>query len=73
MITKEIPDRIAEDSASRNARRNSDREKVRIEHDRALQRVIMVNMTDDTQLSKQFVDNDGFKRWLGDTVFGSTY
>ena len=26
-------------------------------------------MKDDNQLFKQFMDNDGFKRWLTDTVF----
>ena len=29
-------------------------------------------MTDDSQLSKQFMDNDGFKRWMTDTVFNLT-
>ena len=27
-------------------------------------------MKDDNQLFKQFMDNDGFKRWMTDTVFG---
>ena len=26
-----------------------------------------------TELFKQFMDNDGFKRWMTDTVFGLTY
>lgn len=30
-------------------------------------------MKDDTELFKQFSDNEGFKRWLTDTVFGITY
>jgi type I restriction enzyme R subunit len=30
-------------------------------------------MNDDTELFKQFMDNDSFKRWLTDTVFGITY
>ena len=30
-------------------------------------------MKDDTELFKQFMDNDGFKRWMTDTVFGLTY
>jgi type I restriction enzyme R subunit len=30
-------------------------------------------MKDDTELFKQFMDNEGFKRWLTDTVFGLTY
>ena len=28
---------------------------------------------DDSELFKQFMDNDGFKRWMTDTVFGITY
>ena len=30
-------------------------------------------MRDDTQLFKQFNDNEQFKRWLGETVFALTY
>ena len=26
-------------------------------------------MKDDAELFKQFMDNDGFKRWMTDTVF----
>ncbi len=28
---------------------------------------------DNTELFKQFSDNEGFRRWLTDTVFGLTY
>ena len=35
-----------------------------------LERVLM---NDETELFKQFMDNDSFKRWLTDTVFGLTY
>ena len=44
----------------------------RIEHDKALLRVMTSMMKDDSQLFKQFMDNDGFKRWMTDTVFGLT-
>ncbi len=30
-------------------------------------------MKDDTELFKQFMDNQSFKRWLTDTVFGLAY
>ncbi len=69
MITETIPAQVAADKAFQNARKNSDKENTRIEHDKALQRVMMAIMKDDTELFKQFTDNDGFKRWLGDTVF----
>ena len=70
LITETIPERVAADTAFRNAQINSDRENARIEHDRALLRVMTSMMRDDNQLFKQFMDNDGFKRWMTDTVFG---
>ena len=70
MITESIPARVAEDTAFQNAKKNSDRENTRIEHDKALLRVMTGIMKDDTELFKQFMDNHDFKRWLGDTVFG---
>ena len=73
LITETIPSRVAEDSAFKNAQRNSDRENARIEHDKALQRVMTSLMKDDTELFKQFMDNGSFKRWLTDTVFGLAY
>ena len=73
LITEEIPSRVALDTAFRNARENSDKENARIEHDRALLRVMTGVMKDDTELFKQFVDNEGFKRWMSDTVFGLAY
>ena len=30
-------------------------------------------LKDDTELFKQFSDNPGFKKWLSDTIFQSTY
>ena len=73
MITVDIPGMVAEDTAFRNARENSDRENARIEHDRVLRRVMMGIMKDDTELFKQFVDNEDFKRWLGGVVFEVAY
>ena len=69
LIIETIPSRVAADTAFRNARQNSDRQNARIEHDKALTRV----MRDDTELFKQFVDNASFKRWLTDTVFSLAY
>jgi type I restriction enzyme R subunit len=73
LITETIPARVAEDEAYQNAQRNSDKQNARIEHDKALIRVMTAVMKDDTELFKQFMDNDGFKRWMTDTVFGLTY
>ncbi|MDE0165084.1 MAG: hypothetical protein OXL36_08305, partial [Bryobacterales bacterium] len=73
LITKEIPAKVAEDSAYRNARENSDRQNARIEHDEALKRVMTAVINDDMQLFKYFTDNEGFRRELTDFVFGLTY
>ena len=72
LITETIPERVAADNAYRNARRHSDTDNARIEHDRALLRVMTSMMKDDNQLFKQFMDNDGFQRWMTDTVFELT-
>ena len=73
LITEEIPARVAADTAYRNAQQNSDKQNARIEHDKALVRVMTAVMQDDTELFKQFMDNQDFKRWLTDTVFRQTY
>ena len=72
LIAETIPARVAADTAFRNAQRNSDTENTRIEHNRALLRVMTSMMKDDSQLFKQFMDNHGFKRWMTDTVFDLT-
>ena len=73
LITEVIPARVAADTAYQNAQKNSDKQNARIEHDKALLRVMTAVMKDDTELFKQFMDNEGFKRWMTDTVFGLTY
>ena len=73
LIIETIPDRVRKDTAFRNVRRNADRQNARIEHDKALLRVMTAVMRDDTELFKQFMDNYSFKRWMTDTVFSLTY
>ena len=73
LITKDIPARVEADTAYQNARQNSDKQNARIEHDKALARVMTAVLKDDTELFKQFSDNEGFKKWLTDTVFLLTY
>ncbi len=73
LITETIPSRVAGDTAFRNARRNSDEENARIEHGKTLLRVMMSVMKDDTGLFKQFVDNEGFNRWMTDAVCRLVY
>jgi len=73
LITEDIPNRVAADKAYQNARQNSDKQNARIEHDKALGRVMTAILKDDTELFKQFMDNESFKRWMADMVFGLTY
>ncbi|HAT4697450.1 type I restriction endonuclease subunit R [Legionella pneumophila serogroup 1] len=73
MIAEEIPNKVAADTAYQNAMKNSDKHNARIEHDRALGRVMVELIADHTELFKQFSDNPSFKKWLGDTIFGATY
>jgi type I restriction enzyme R subunit len=73
VITEEIPARVARDKAYQNARANSGKQSARLEHDRALNRVVLELLDDHTELFKQFSDNQSFKRWLTDMVFDSTY
>uniref|UniRef100_UPI003220532F type I restriction endonuclease subunit R n=1 Tax=Plasticicumulans sp. TaxID=2307179 RepID=UPI003220532F len=73
LITEDIAQRVAADKAYQNARQNSDKQNARIEHDKALARVMTAVLKDDTELFKQFMDNESFRRWMTDTVFGLTY
>ena len=73
LITEEIPAQVAADTAYQNARQRSDRQNARIEHDKAMARVMIGVLKDDTELYKQFSDNESFRRWLLDTVFDLTY
>ncbi len=73
LITQEIPAKVAADAAYQNAQRHSDKQNARIEHDKALTRVMTDVLKDDTQLYGLFADNESFRRWLTDLVFTLTY
>jgi type I restriction enzyme R subunit len=73
LVTEEIPSKVAADKAYQNARKYSDRQNARIEHDKALRRVMTAVLKDDAELYRQFSDNTDFHRWLTDMVFSITY
>lgn len=73
LITEDIPARVSADVAYMNAKKHSDKQNARIEHDKALGRVMTAILNDDTELFKQFMDNESFRRWMTDTVFTLTY
>lgn len=73
VITEELPVKVSADKAYQNAIKQNDRQNARIEHDKALERVIVEMLTDHTELFKQFMDNQSFRRWLTETIFAETY
>lgn len=73
VITEEIPARVALDKAYQNAQAHSDKQNAKLEHDKALNRVVLELLSDHTELFKQYSDNPNFKRWLTDMVFSATY
>jgi type I restriction enzyme R subunit len=73
VIAEEIPAKVAADRAYQNAMKNSDKAAARLEHDQALQKVVIGMLADHTELFKQFSDNPSFKKWLADTIFNLTY
>ena len=73
LISEEISVRVSGDGAYQNARKNLGKQNARIEHDKALSRVMTAVLKDDTELFKQVSDNDGFHKWQTDTVFSLTY
>jgi len=52
LITKDIPLWVSADVAYQNAKQNSDKQNARIEHDKALARVMTAVLKDDTELFK---------------------
>jgi type I restriction enzyme, R subunit len=73
VIAEEIPPKVSADRAYQNAMQHSDKQNARIEHDKALQRVLVELLADHTELFKQFSDNQDFRKWLADTIFSVTY
>lgn len=73
IIFEEIPAEVAADKAFQNARNNSDRQNARIEHDKAIERAVMVRLADHTELFKQYSDNASFRKWWQDMVFAQNY
>ena len=73
LITEDLPKKVSENTAYQNAMKNSDRQNARIEHDKALLGAVTELVQDDTELFKQFMDNESFRRWVQEWNFGATY
>lgn len=70
-IRDDIAPKVAADPTYQNAKRNTPNA-ARIEHDKALQKVMLTLLKDDTQVYKQFVENESFHRFVTDLVFNLT-
>lgn len=70
-IREDIAPKVAADAAYRNARENTPHT-ARMAHDLALGKVMQILLKDDTQVYKQFVENESFKRFVGDMVYALT-
>ncbi len=70
-IRDDIAPKVAADEAFRNARQNTPHT-ARIAHDQALSRMMQVLLKDDTQVYKQFVENEAFRREVSDMVYAMT-
>jgi type I restriction enzyme R subunit len=55
----------------RNAKENTPHT-ARMAHDQALGKVMQHLLKDDTQVYKQFVENESFRRFVGDMVYELT-
>jgi type I restriction enzyme R subunit len=66
-IRDDIAPKVAADKAFQNARDNTPHT-ARMAHDQALGKVMQILLKDDTQVYKQFVENESFKRFVGDMV-----
>ena len=70
-IREDIAPKVAADAAYQNAKENTPHT-ARMAHDQALGRVMQHLLKDDTQVYKQFVENESFKRFVGDMVYAIT-
>ncbi len=67
-IRDDIAPKVAADAAFQNALQNTPHT-ARLAHDQALAKAAQGSIKDYTQFYKQFVENDDFKRFVGDMVF----
>jgi type I restriction enzyme R subunit len=70
-IREDIAPKVAADAAYQNAKENTPHT-ARMAHDQALGKVMQHLLKDDTQVYKQFVENDSFRRFVGDMVYALT-
>lgn len=72
-VTEEVPARVAEDPDYKIAMANNDQANAKVAMVEALGKVMLGLVRDETQLFKEYSDNEDFKKWFEDAVFRSTY
>ena len=70
-IRDDIAPKVAADAAYQNAKENTPHT-ARMAHDQALNNVMQALLKDDTDVYKQFVENEAFKRFVSDMVYRQT-
>ena len=70
-IRDDIAPKVAADAAYKNAKENTPHT-ARMAHDQALNNVMQALLKDDTDVYKQFVENEAFKRFVSDMVYRQT-
>ncbi len=70
-ITDDIAPKVASNQDYQNAKQNTPHT-ARIAHDKALQKVMQIFLKDDTEVYKQFVENESFRREVTDMVYALT-
>ncbi|MEI6171463.1 MAG: type I restriction endonuclease subunit R, partial [bacterium] len=70
-IHDDIAPKVAANKAYQNAKENTPHT-ARMAHDQALGQVMQILLKDDTQVYKQFVENESFRRFVSDLVFNLT-
>jgi type I restriction enzyme, R subunit len=70
-IRDDIAPKVAADVAYKNAKENTPHT-ARMAHDQALSNVMQALLKDDTDVYKQFVENEAFKRFVSDMVYRQT-
>ena len=68
-----IPDLVKANDAYRNAMANADPDNARVEHDRALDQVLISMLQCSSELYKAFSENETFRQWLKNRSFAETY
>jgi type I restriction enzyme, R subunit len=70
-IREDIAPKVAADLTYQNAKENTPHT-ARMAHDQALGKAMQILLKEDTQVYKQFVENDSFRRFVGDMVYAMT-